>query len=73
MTLSSTMIAEFDTEYDGCPAKKFVNAIEAQRFMDDLWGMDVSYRSKVVRPKRNPAHVMVMYVGPTDEFQMGMN
>jgi len=71
--LSNTTQADaFDIEHEGFPARKFLTIAEAQDFMDDLWELDVSFRAMVVRPRRKPQHIMVLYLGPVEEMPMEM-
>ena len=66
----SRMLTEFDTYYEGWPAKVFASVVEAGAFTRGLTELKVSFRITLIRPRKRiglPMQTVVLLLDSVDE------
>ena len=66
----SSMLTEFDTHYEGWPAKVFASVVEAGAFTRGLIELEVNFRITLIRPRKRfglPMQTVVLLLDSVDE------
>jgi len=63
--MATSIASEFTETYQDCPAKWFTSLASAAEYTDYLLRNQISFKTEIVRPKKQRYQVVIMYMGVT--------